>query len=123
MKYFLLIVFSFIIIASPALAGNLQSSSGLLNTAAGQAGYNISEKNPESVVAKVINAVLSMLAVIFLVLMVYGGFIWMTARGNDQQVDKAKGILVAAIIGVIIIVSAYAITFFVLSQVGSQTLQ
>ncbi len=71
------------------------------------------------IVALIINSVLGLLGVIFLVLIIYAGFLWMTATGNDEQVTKAKNILIRAIIGVIIIVAAYAISFFVLSAVTS----
>ncbi len=122
MKNIILLILFFIIFTSPVLAVNLQSSSGFLSTAAGKAGFDVAA-TPESIIAKVINAVLSLLGVVFLVLMVYGGFMWMTARGNDQQIEKAKGIITAAIIGVVVVVSAYAITYFVVSQIGGATLQ
>jgi len=73
----------------------------------------------QDIIAYVINSVLGLLGVIFLVLIIYAGFLWMTATGNDEQVTKAKNILIRAIIGVIIIVAAYAISFFVLSAVTS----
>lgn len=73
----------------------------------------------EGIVVKVINGVLGLLGVIFLALTVYAGFLWMTAQGNDENVKKAKGILTTAIIGIIIIIAAYAITNFVISAIVS----
>ena len=73
------------------------------------------------VVGSVIGAVLSFVGVIFLVLMIYGGLLWMTAAGNDQNVTKAKDIIINSVIGLIIVVSAYAITVFVSSQIGVAT--
>jgi amino acid transporter len=52
--------------------------------------------------------------VIFLILMLYSGFLWMTAGGNEETVKKAKRILVQAIIGVLLMFSAYAITTTIL---------
>lgn len=63
-------------------------------------------------IGKIIRAILSFLGVIFLVLMIYGGYTWMTARGNDQQVSKARSIVINSIIGLIIIMAAWAITYF-----------
>ncbi|HAT03529.1 MAG TPA: hypothetical protein DCS29_01995 [Candidatus Magasanikbacteria bacterium] len=60
-----------------------------------------------------INAALSLVGIIFLVLMVYAGVLWMTARGADEQIEKSKKIIYASIIGLFITVSAYAITIFV----------
>jgi len=65
------------------------------------------------VLGKMIGIILSFLGVLFFALMIYGGFLWMTARGNDQQVTNAKELIIAAVIGLIIVLSAYAITAFV----------
>lgn len=55
----------------------------------------------------------SFLGIIFLALMISGGFMWMTARGNEAQVNKAKELITMAVIGLIIISAAYAITAFI----------
>ncbi|PIR92378.1 hypothetical protein COU01_01910, partial [Candidatus Falkowbacteria bacterium CG10_big_fil_rev_8_21_14_0_10_44_15] len=57
------------------------------------------------------------LGIIFLVLVLYAGFLWMTAAGNEDQVTKAKSILTTSIIGIVIIVAAYAIVTFVLDAI------
>ena len=72
------------------------------------------DRQLQDIIVLVINSVLGLLGVIFLVLIIYAGFLWMTAGGNEDQVGKAKGLLINAIIGVIIIVAAYAISYFVL---------
>ncbi|MCD4693869.1 hypothetical protein K8R62_00750 [bacterium] len=75
-----------------------------------------------SVLATAIKAFLSFLGIIFIILIIYGGFRWMTARGNEQQVTEAKQSIQRAVIGLIIIIAAYAITFFVfeaLNQVNN----
>ena len=75
-----------------------------------------------TIISKVINIILSMLGVVFLVLLIYGGFLWMTARGNEQQVEKAKDTIFSSIIGLIIVLSAYAISIFVVSKLISGVL-
>lgn len=67
------------------------------------------------VIGRIIRTILGLLGIIFLVLMVYAGFLWMTARGDSKKVDQAKQLITGAIIGVIIISSAYAITAWVLT--------
>lgn len=47
--------------------------------------------------------------------MIYGGIAWMLAGGNETTVDKAKRIVEEAVIGLLIVVAAYAISYFVLS--------
>lgn len=65
-----------------------------------------------------IGAVLSFVGVIFLILMIYAGILWMTAGGNQEQVSKAKNLITSSIIGLIIVFGAYAITSY-LGQVIS----
>ncbi|MEK7084601.1 MAG: hypothetical protein AAB932_05185, partial [Patescibacteria group bacterium] len=57
-------------------------------------------------------------AVLFFGIMIYGGFLWMTAHGKEDQTKKALEAITAAIIGIIIVVSAYAITRFVFTSVS-----
>ena len=68
------------------------------------------------VVAKVIQAFLGLLGIIFVVLIVIAGNKWMNARGNEEKVEEAQDTIRRAIIGLIITVSAYAITYFVFSN-------
>jgi len=84
---------------------------------AGGSGYDTSASasSLSDIISNVINAFLAILGVIFLILIIYAGYLWMTAQGNDEQVKKAKDLIRNAIIGVIIIVAAYAITAFVFS--------
>ena len=63
-----------------------------------------------------IGLVLSFIGVLFLILTIYGGISWMTAGGNEQKVEKAKTIIINAIIGLLIVLSAYTITSFVGGQ-------
>ncbi len=70
-----------------------------------------------SIIANIIKAVLGFLALIFLIIIIIGGFEWMTAGGNEEKVKKAKSRISNGIIGVVIILSAYAIADFVISCV------
>lgn len=69
------------------------------------------------IIGNIVKAAISVLGIVFLILLIYGGFIWMTARGEADKVDRAKGTITRAIIGLIIIVSAYAISSFVVSRI------
>lgn len=68
-------------------------------------------------IGKIIRVLLSLSGTIFLALTVYAGFLWMTAGGNDERITKAQGILKTSVIGLIIIVTAYSITYFALTSV------
>ena len=67
-------------------------------------------------VAGIIKTILGFVGVIVVVLVVYAGFLWMTAGGNSDQVGKAKDWMINAIIGLAITLSAYAITDFVINK-------
>lgn len=88
-----------------------------LQTAAGPEGANLSgglaPQDPRLIVARIINAILGLLGTIFLVLIVYAGFLWMTAGGDEGKIEKAKGLIWNGVLGLIIILAAYAITWFV----------
>lgn len=60
-----------------------------------------------------INAFLGVLALIAVVLIMYGGFVWMTARGNEEEILKAKNILKSAVIGLVIILASWAIVLWI----------
>jgi len=62
---------------------------------------------------QIIGTALSFVGILFLILVIYAGIMWMTAQGNEQKVTKAKDLLINSIIGLIIVFAAYAITAFV----------
>ncbi len=74
----------------------------------------------QSSAGKIIGVVLSFVGVLFLIMMIFAGIMWMTAQGNDQRVTKAKDLLVNSIIGIVIVFAAYAITTFIGNFVTNQ---
>lgn len=73
------------------------------------------------IIGRIVNAALGFLGVIFLVLLLYAGFLWMTAQGDEKGVTKAKDIIKQAIIGLIVIVAGFAISNFVLGSLVNVT--
>ncbi len=74
------------------------------------------------VIANVIRAALGLVGSIALLMFIYGGFLWMTAAGNDEKVKQGKDTLVWTTLGIAIIFAAYAILNFVigaLTKAGS----
>ena len=69
------------------------------------------------VIANVVKAFLSLLGIIFVVLMVWAGYNWMTAGGEEEKVNKAKNTIRRALIGIVIIIASYAITYFVFNSI------
>ena len=72
-------------------------------------------------IAKIIRVALGFLGIIALVLMLYAGFMIMTSAGEAQKVETGKKILINATIGLAIILSAFAITQFILVKLGEAT--
>lgn len=89
-----------------------------LKTAGNAAKYDTTKENVTdyaALVGKIIGAFFSVLGMIFLGYIVYGGWIWMSARGEEQKIVEAKTIMRNAVIGLIILVGSYAITYFMLT--------
>ncbi|OGL64426.1 hypothetical protein A3B21_05045 [Candidatus Uhrbacteria bacterium RIFCSPLOWO2_01_FULL_47_24] len=72
-------------------------------------------------IASIINVALGLLGIVAVVIILAGGFTWMTAAGNEEKVDKAKKMIFAGIIGLAIILSAYAISRFVIESLVTAT--
>ncbi|MDP3244635.1 MAG: pilin [bacterium] len=94
----------------------ITEAGGLLKDAGSRAGFKQTDE-PEVVAGKIIQGALVIMGTIFGILVIYGGYLWMQARGNEEYVKKAKGILEAAIIGIVIVMGAYAITAFIVDRV------
>lgn len=79
------------------------------------------EKDPREITTNIINIALGFLGLIAVILILIGGFKWMTAGGNEEQVSEAKKWIYSGIIGLVIIFAAYAIATFVISQISGAT--
>src|SRR5574344_327101 len=66
-----------------------------------------------NILSVLISSILGFLGIIFLFLTIAAGFKWMSARGNEEEVKKAKSSMKNAIIGLLIVIAAYAITYSV----------
>ena len=77
---------------------------------------NLSTGDPRVIAARIIQFLLSFLGIISLVLIIYAGFVWMTSGGDSDKITQAKRILKNAVIGLFIILSSWAITTFIISQ-------
>ena len=73
------------------------------------------------VIARLIRTSLTVIGILTVILVIYAGFLWMTAAGNPEKVDKAKRILLNAGIGLVIIFSSIAITTFVINAITNAT--
>ncbi len=74
-----------------------------------------------STVSGIIRAFMGLLGIVAVVIILLGGFKWMTAAGNEEKVAEAKKLIVSGIIGLVIILSAYAIAQFVVGSIVNGT--
>lgn len=86
------------------------------------AGYaDATETTLSETVGLAVQGILSFLAIIFTLLIIYAGFEWMTAQGDEDKVRKAQGTIRMAIIGLIIILASYSLSIFVLAAIIGNT--
>ncbi|MBI4457696.1 hypothetical protein HY633_01905 [Candidatus Uhrbacteria bacterium] len=89
-----------------------------LKNAGTGAGFNTEETDLPTIIGGIISGFLGFLGTIFVVLMIYAGYLYMTAQGNEDQVEQAKSLIKNAVIGMVIVFLAFAITEFVITQVA-----
>lgn len=122
MKKFIIIISFLLILPNFCQAAKLSDWGSTLTTFSKNSGYNTGT-DTNQVINLILKAVFSLLGVFFLSLMIYGGFLWMTDRGSSQQVEKAQKLISAAVIGIIIVLASYAISYFVLEKISDKTLK
>ncbi len=66
-----------------------------------------------TVITRIINVAMGFLGIVAVLIVLWGGFTWMTAGGDEGKVDEAKKVITAGVIGLIIVVLSYAIARFV----------
>lgn len=109
--------------ATPSTGGGFaEAQQKIVNAGKVAYGTGAADASLESIIGNIIQTVLGLIGVLFMGLAIYGGYLWMMARGNEQQVDKAKETIKSAVIGAVIVLAAWAITNFVFTNiVGSVT--
>jgi amino acid transporter len=73
-------------------------------------------KDIRAIIIQILNIALGLLGMIMVVLIVFSGYQWMTAGGNEEQIEKAKKRITNAVIGLVIILAAWTITNFVIRR-------
>ncbi len=122
------IFFSFVFITTILIATTQSTMAidlglGLAKDAAGKAGYdaaNTTETTFAQNIGTIIKAVLSVTGIVFTALIFYAGYLWMTARGDEGNVEKAKSIIETSIVGLIIALASYGITSFVMKNIAAK---
>lgn len=112
------------VLPSYALAQQKNQTTAGINSAldqAGQTGFGMTGQDATAIglgglVGTYVTAFLGFVGTIAFVVFLYGGFLWLTARGNDDQVADAKKYLFNGTVGVAVIVLAYSAAYFITAQ-------
>ena len=104
-----------------AVGGIQKLQNSLTNVASKGYGTVVAPDLP-LIIGQIVQAVLGLLGVVFMVLTVYGGYLWLIARGDETQVEKAKETIKNGVIGLAIMLGAYAISSFVVGRIVNVTL-
>lgn len=118
-KIFILSCLAILLSGATVLAqgglGEAGSISGLSNTDIAK------QKTVPTAVGYVLGQATFYLGILLFLLVVYAGFMWMTASGNEEKISKAKGMLFTVSTGLVIVLSAYAIVRFVFGNLVTGT--
>lgn len=110
-----------LIVAPAAFATPAGTDFGIGDDSTFRAESQLGNQPLEQTIAGIINVALSLLGIVAVVIILIGGFIWMTAGGNDEKTAQARKLIFAGIIGLAIILSAFAIARFVLGSLSEAT--
>lgn len=78
---------------------------------------------PAVIIGRIIQVALGLLGILFIALITYGGFLWMTSGGSEEKIKKAKSLIVNGVIGLIIAVAAYTVSYFVIQALVGDVLR
>jgi len=86
-----------------------------------QTEIGLGNRDPREIAASIINVALGFLGIVAVVIILLGGFKWMTAGGGEDKVAEAKKLIGAGIIGLVIILAAWGIAKFVVEKLYTAT--
>ena len=121
----MLTVMAMAVIAVPAVASMKTAAldTGIITPSDLGIEYNpgLGNQDIRTTVSQIIRVALGLLGIVAVVIILIGGFTWMTAGGNDERVGQAKKWIFSGIIGLAIILSAYALSTWVINTLISAT--
>ncbi len=107
-----------------AVEGNgMTIVSGGLDSSAEGAGLAGGTKDPRVIVTNIIGYILAFIGIIIFTNIILAGYTWITAGGNEEAITKSKDKIKNSIIGLIVILAAYAITSTVFTLLQDVVIQ
>ncbi len=123
-KYILILLFSSIIVLPGIVVAGYTPQPPVFDPG-GNVERNtlLGNANPTEIVSRIINWVLSLLALIAVTLMSYAGYLWMMFGGNEEKVGTAREIMKGGLAGLTIILSSYGVTNYVFENLLNATVK
>jgi Zn-dependent protease with chaperone function len=81
----------------------------------------LGKEDPRAIVARIINTAMMFLGIIAVVIVLIGGFKWMTAGGNEDKVSEAKKLMGSGVVGLVIVLASWGIAQFIVKQLQTAT--
>jgi len=84
-------------------------------------GTGLGTRNLKDTISTILNVLLGFLGILAVIIILLGGFKWMTAMGEEEKVGEAKKLISAGIVGLVVILAAYAIAKYVIETISTAT--
>ena len=81
----------------------------------------LSERDPREIIAAVVRVVLGFLGIITVLLILGGGFKYMTAGGDEDQIGEAKQLIISGVIGLVIVLASFGLASFLMTAAVNVT--
>ena len=114
----LVFLMSIFVIPTISLALNVDTDLGATQVTSN---LKLSTKSPLDTATSLINTAMMFLGIIAVCIILLGGFKWMTAMGSEEKIGEAQKLMVAGVVGIIIILSAWGIANYVLRTANTVT--
>lgn len=111
----MMLVATLCIVAAPIMT-SAQTSGDPFGLNEAQINGLSTQTDVKQTIKNILGLIFGFLGLIAVLIVLYGGFIWMTAMGDEGKVDKAKKLIIAGIVGIVIILSAYSIAAYVIGE-------
>jgi len=117
---FIIGLFGFSIVLAKEVKLAQMDALNLLTNTQPYTGYAAANEQTLTIlIGRIINIFLGLVGTLFLVFTVYAGYLWLTAGGDTKKIDTSKAYLKNGIIGIIITLSAFGISTFIINALIS----